>query len=163
RRCAGRRQRYRSVRRRVVVIRGWTHRIVGIWPRLIGRGRVRRGLLRRWRLRDRPARLIADRCGWPQIIIGKTEMAVVLVEHRDLERKFGTADTGPGDRVDPDNACTFLDRAGFQTRDFGLGPPWCALFGLKQTATATRKRNKDHGADEIQTNSTRHPRNFNEF
>jgi hypothetical protein len=51
-------------------------------------------------------------------------------------------------------------RARFQACDFGLGPPRFALRGLKKTATATRQRDKDEGADEIQTNSARHPRRF---
>jgi len=52
-----------------------------------------------------------------------------------------------------------MARAGFQACDLGLGPPRFALGGLKKSATATCQRNKDEGADEIQTNSARHPRN----
>ena len=56
----------------------------------------------------------------------------------------------------------FLDRAGFQACDFGLGPPRFAL-GLEKSTAAACQRNKDEGADEIQTNSARHPRKFGEF
>ena len=43
-------------------------------------------------------------------------------------------------------------------RGFGLGPPRFALGRLKKSAAATRQGDKDKGADEIQTNSTRHAR-----
>ena len=41
---------------------------------------------------------------------------------------------------------------------FGL-----ALGGLEKAAAATRKRNEDERADEIQTNSARHRPTFDEF
>ena len=47
--------------------------------------------------------------------------------------------------------------------DFGLGTPRFALGGLEKSAAATRQRDEDDGADEIQTNSTRHPRTFGEL
>ena len=114
-------------------------------------------------MRDRPARLIADGAGRPQIIVGKAETAVALAEGCDLERKLRAANTWARNRVDPDQIGVLFHRAGLQACDFGLGPPRFALLGLKKSATATRQRNKDEGADEIQTNSARHPRNFNEF
>jgi len=56
----------------------------------------------------------------------------------------------------------FLHRAGFQACDFRLGPPRFSL-GLEKSTAAASQRNKDKGADEIQTNSARHPRKFGEF
>jgi hypothetical protein len=78
-------------------------------------------------------------------------------------RKLGAAGAGAGNRVDPDHFRAFLHRAGFQACDLGLGPPWFALGGLKKSAAAARQRNKDEGADEIQTNSARHGGTFDEF
>ena len=74
-----------------------------------------------------------------------------------------TADAGAGNRLDPHDFKGFLDRAGFQACDLGLGPPRLALGGLEKSAAAACQRDKDEGADEVQTNSTRHPRNFGEF
>ena len=118
---------------------------------------------RRRRLRARPARLIADGAGRPQILVGKSERAAAFAKGRDLERKLRAANAGARNRVDPDQFGGLLDRAGFQACDFGLGPPRFALLGLKKSATTARQRNKDEGADEIQTNSARHARNLNEF
>src|ERR1700744_3030021 len=114
-------------------------------------------------LRDRPARLVADGRRRPQVVVGKTETAAALAEGRDLERELGAANAGTRNRVDPDQVRALSYRARFEARDFSLGPPRLALLGLKKSATATRQRNKDEGADEIQTNSARHTRNFNEF
>ena len=72
------------------------------------------------------------------------------------------------DRIGEENAFAVLARAtqlAAQGRDIlnlGLGPPRRALLGEK-SATATRQRDKDEGADEIPTNSARHAQNFNEF
>jgi hypothetical protein len=52
---------------------------------------------------------------------------------------------------------------GFEACDLGLAPPGFPLGGLKETATTPCQRNEDEGADEIQTNSARHPRTFDEF
>jgi hypothetical protein len=127
----------------------------------IGISRRRRGSLRR--RRDRPARLIADVCGRAETVVGKTETAAAFAERGDLERILRAADAGAGNRVDPDQIGVFLDGAGLQAGDFGLGPPWFALRGLKKSAAAARQRDKDEGADEIQTNSARHARRFDEF
>ena len=40
--------------------------------------------------------------------------------------------------IDPDQFRAFLDRAGLQASDFGLGTPWFALGGLKKSAPTTR-------------------------
>src|SRR5207302_7758987 len=95
----------------------------------------------------------------PQIIIGKTERASAFAKRCDLERIIGTAHAGTRDRIDADDFAAFLDRAGFQARDFGLGPPRLA-FGGEKSAAAASQRDKDKGADEIQANSARHPRRF---
>jgi hypothetical protein len=106
---------------------------------------------------------IADRRRRPQIVIGKTVHRRALAERCDLQRKLGAAHAGPRDRLDADDLGGFLDRAGFQAGDLGLGTPRFALGGLKKSAAATRQRDKDDGADEIQTNSTRHPPTFDEL
>jgi len=92
---------------------------------------------RRW-LRDRPARLIADIAGRPQIVIGKTEAAAAFIKCRDLERKLRAANPGARNRVDPDQIGVLFHRAGLQACNLGLGPPRFALRGLKKPATATR-------------------------
>ncbi len=117
---------------------------------------------RRSRLADRPARLIADIGGRPQILVGETERAAAFTERRDLEGKFRAANAGARNRAHPHQFGVLLDGAGLQACDLGLGPPWLTLFGEK-SATAARQRDKDEGADEIQTNSARHAENFNEF
>jgi len=115
------------------------------------------------RLRDGPARLSADACGRAEAVVGKTEAAAAFAERRDLERILRATDAGAGNRVDPDQIGVLLDGAGLEAGDFGLGPPRFALRGLKKSTAAARQRDKDEGADEIQTNSARHPRTFDEF
>ena len=87
---------------------------------------------------------------------------VAFANRCDLERELRPAGARARNRVDPDQFGTFFDRARFQAGGFGLGPPRFAL-GLEKAAAATRQRDKDDGADEIQTNSTRHGRRFGEF
>ena len=116
----------------------------------LGRHRSRRA-------RDRPTGLVADIAGRPQAFVGKTEAADVFTKRRDLERVFRATNAGAGNRADTDPLRGLLDRAGFQASDFGLGPPGRALGGLKESAAAARQRYEDEGADEIQTNSARHP------
>ena len=103
------------------------------------------------------------RPGGRRSFVGKAETAAAFAERCDLERKLRAADAGARNRVDPDQFRALLDRAGLQASDFGLGPPWLALRELKKSAAATRQRDKDEGADEIQTNSARHPRRLVEF
>src|SRR3954452_19674189 len=100
--------------------------------------RVRLGLLRWRRYRregGRPARLVADTAGRPQFI-SKTKAAAAFAERCDLERVFGAADAGAGNRLHPDQVRGFLDGAGLEARDLGLGPPRFALGGLKKPAAA---------------------------
>jgi hypothetical protein len=113
-------------------------------------------------LRDWPARLIANVSGRPGYVVGKAEAAAAFAERRDLERIFRAANSGARNRADPDQFGILFDGAGLQARNFRLGPPRFALRG-KKSAAAARQRDKDKGADEIQTNSARHPRTFNEF
>jgi hypothetical protein len=94
--------------------------------------------MRRRRLRDRPAWLIANTCGRPEAIISKTEAAAAFAERRDLERIFRAANSGAGNRADPDQFGILFDGAGLQAGDLGLGPPRFALRELKESATATR-------------------------
>src|SRR6185369_8887289 len=103
-----------------------------------------------------PAWLIADWSGRPQIV-SKAERPRTFAKGCHFQRVFRTAHAGAGDRLDADALGAFLDRAGFQACDFGLGSPRFAL-GLEKPPAAARQRNKDEGADEIQTNSTRHAR-----
>src|SRR6185437_13065036 len=88
-------------------------------------------------LRYRPARLVADIGRRPQILVGKAVSRARLAERRNLQRKFGAADARPRDRIDPDHIGALFHRARFQASDFGLGPPWFALGGLKESAAAT--------------------------
>ena len=99
----------------------------------------------------------------PGYVVGKTKRTGAFAECRDLERILRAANSGAGNRADPDQIGVFLDGAGLQAGDFGLGPPRFALRGLKKSTAAARQRDKDEGADEIQTNSARHPRTFDEF
>jgi hypothetical protein len=109
-----------------------------------------------------PARLITDRGRRAKVVVGKAEAGGVFAERGNLERKICATRAGAGNRIDPDEIRAFLDGAGFQACDFGLGPPRLALLG-KKSAAAPRQRYKDEGADEIPTNSARHAENFNEF
>src|SRR3569833_2219651 len=84
--------------------------------------------------------------------------AIGFPESGDLQRKFRAADSGAGNRTDAHYFCAFLDFPGLQTCLFRLGSPGLALRGLKKTTAATRQRDEGKGADEIQTNSTRHAR-----
>src|SRR5262249_9136290 len=87
----------------------------------------------------------------------KAKGLAALAECRDLEREFRAARPGTRDRVDAHEVRPFPHCSGFQTSDFGLGPPGFTL-GLEEPATATCQRNEDDGADNIQTNPTRHAR-----
>jgi hypothetical protein len=131
---------------------------IGVGGIAVRIGRRRRGLLRL----HRPARLIANIAGRPQIV-GETKRAVAFTERGHLERILRAAGAGAGNRLDPHNFEAFLHRTGFQACDFGLGPPRLPLGGLEKPAPAACQRYKDEGADEIQTNSTRHPRTLGEF
>ena len=95
-------------------------------------------------MRDRPRRLIANACGRPEAVVGKTEAAAAFAERRDLERILRAANAGAGNRVDPDQIGILLDGAGLQAGDFGLGPPRFAFRGLKkstpQPANETRTK-----------------------
>jgi hypothetical protein len=146
---ARRGQRDRPVGRRAIA--RLAQRLIGIGLRCGGRRRP-----------DRPARLVADIAGRPQLV-GETETRAALAEGRDFQRKLRATGAGTGNRVNPDQFGGLLDRTGLQACDLGLGPPRFTLGGLKQSAAATRQGDKDEGADEIQTNSTRHPRTFGEF
>ena len=92
----------------------------------------------------------------------KAEAAVAVAERCDLERILRAAHAGAGNRLDPHHLKAFLDRAGFQACELGLGPPRLALGG-EESAAAACQRYKDEGADEVQTNSARHPRKFDQF
>ena len=111
-RNAGGRQRNRATGHRAIA--GLSHRL-------------RRNLRRR--LRDRPARLIADASGRPDYFIRKAERSAAFAERGDLKRILGAANPGARNRTDPHQLCVFFHRAGLQARDFGLGPPRFALRG----------------------------------
>jgi hypothetical protein len=121
-----------------------------------------RGLRRRPWLGNRPAWLISNVRRRPQIV-DETQAAAKFAEGRDLERIRRTTDPGTRDRANSHQLGVLLDRAGLQAREFGLGPPRFTLGGLKKSAAAACQRDKDEGADEIQANSARHPRNFDQF
>jgi hypothetical protein len=113
-------------------------------------------------LGNRPTRLIADRRRGTKILIGKTEITCAFAERRNLQREIRPANAGTRNRADPHEIGAFPDAAGFQASDFRLSAPRLALLG-KKSATTPRKRDKDEGADEIQTNSARHAGKFDEF
>src|SRR4030088_1551303 len=136
----------------------------GAVTRLAHRGvGIRQRLGRWWRWpRHRPTRLIADVRRRAQVV-GKSKTAAAFAERCDLERILRAANPWTRNRADPDQFGTLFDRAGLQARNFGLGPPRFALSGLKKSATATRQRDKDEGADQTQIYSARHPRRFDDF
>src|SRR3982075_2392848 len=136
----------------------------GAVTRLAHRGvGIRRRLGRWWRWpRHRPTRLIADVRRRAQVI-GKSKTAAAFAKRCALERILRAATPRTRNRTDPDQFGAFPDRARLQARDFGLGPPRFALRGLKKSTPPAGQRDKDEGADQIQTNSTRHPRRFDEF
>src|SRR4029079_14276549 len=55
-------------------------------------------------------------------------------------------------RLDAHHARPFLHRAGLQAGDFRVTSPGLALREVGQRAAASRERDKDERADEIQTN-----------
>ena len=88
--------------------------------------------------------------------------SAAFAERCNLERIVRAADPRARNRTDPHQLGTLFDHAGFQASNLSLGSPWFALRRKKSTAAA-RQRDKDEGADEVQTNSARHPRRFDEY
>jgi len=110
--------------------------------------------------RNRPARRIADVCGRPQIV-GEAEAAATFAERLDLSRIFRAADPGPLEIGLIRTNSALLSPRGLQARDFGL-----ARHGSRSAVKNPRRQppaRRGRGADEIQTNSARHPRRFDEF
>jgi hypothetical protein len=101
--------------------------------------------------------------GGRRLSFAKPRLPLLSPSAATLRGYSAPQDAGAGNRVDPDQFGVLLDGAGLQAGDFGLGPPRFALRGLKKSTAAARQRDKDEGADEIQTNSARHPRTFDEF
>ena len=62
-----------------------------------------------------------------------------LAQSRDPQRIIGPAHAGTADRLDANNACALLDRAGIDALHFGFEPPRFAL-GKKISDAATRER-----------------------
>src|SRR3954463_6278609 len=114
---------------------------------------IRRGRARR--RRHRPARRVATVGRWPQFTVRKTERAAAFPKRGNLERIFRAANARPGNRIDPDQIGILPDSARLQARAPGPGAPRLALLGLEESTAASRQRDKDEGADEIQTNSAR--------
>jgi hypothetical protein len=108
------------------------------------------------RLRARPARLSADGGRRAQLSSAKPKLLLASPMAATFSGYRRRTDAGP--EIGSTRTMSVLSFTAPDFRHATLPRPPRLAFGLEKAASATRKRNKDDGADEIQTNSARHAR-----